>query len=188
MFSDLKDEAREQLAQTLQKSPDPLVRAQARGVIATARQYLGLLVRREHYRAAYRAFFRDWDVLLAPVTITCAFPHVSSNVPFEARALQVNGEAVPYTRLQVYPRVATLGVSRIAECRVGLRQISFGLLPPAGPAGATRSLGIRLRPLLWLPDERRGRLTEAVNPSNEVIDVRRVGTRPMAPPLLHDSQ
>jgi hypothetical protein len=35
---------------------------------------------------------------------------------------------------------------------------------------------------------RTGRITEAVNPANEVIDVRRVGTRPMAPSLLHDSQ
>src|SRR5260221_4557474 len=76
----------------------------------------------------------------------------------------------------------------MAECRVGLRQISFGLLPPAGSSRVTRSLGIWQQPPLWVPDERRGRITEAVNPANEVIDVRRVGTRPVAFPLLHDSQ
>ncbi len=59
IFSDLDDDARAQIAQALQHSPDPIARAQARGVTATARQYLGLLVRREHYRAAFRAFFRD---------------------------------------------------------------------------------------------------------------------------------
>ncbi len=106
MYSDMKDEPRAQLAQTLQQSPDPIVRAQARGVAATARQYLGMLVRREHHRAAFRAFFRDWDVLLAPVTITSAFPHISYKVPLWARTLQVNGETVTYTRLQVYPGIA----------------------------------------------------------------------------------
>ena len=105
IFSDLDDDARAQIAQALQHSPDPLARVQARGVTATARQYLDLLVRREHYRAAFRAFFRDWDVLLAPVTITSAFPHISQEVPFSARVLQVNGETVPYARLRVYPGI-----------------------------------------------------------------------------------
>jgi amidase len=105
IFSDLDDDARAQIAQALQHSPDPIAPAQARGVTATARQYLGLLVRREHYRAAFRAFFRDWDALLTPVTITSAFPHISQEVPFSARVLQVNGETVPYTRLQVYPGI-----------------------------------------------------------------------------------
>lgn len=106
-FSVVDDDARLHMAQALQHSPDPIARAQAWGVNATAEQYLGLLVRREHYRAAFRAFFRNWDVLLAPVTITSAFPHISCEVPFSDRVLQVNGETVLYDRLQVYPGIAS---------------------------------------------------------------------------------
>ncbi len=32
-------------------------------------------------RAAYRAFFRDWDVLLAPIVLRTAFPHHPTSWP-----------------------------------------------------------------------------------------------------------
>ncbi len=49
------------------------------------------------------------------------------------------------TRLKMPAPNEMISVSAgIAECRVELRQISFGLLPPTGRAGATWSLGIQL--------------------------------------------
>lgn len=78
------------------------------GLTATAAQFIGLHAQRERYRAAFRDFFRDWDVLLAPVTITPAFPHIDREATFSSRTLQINGERVPYSRLQVYPGLASL--------------------------------------------------------------------------------
>src|SRR5262249_41410950 len=59
----LNDEDRRRRAQSWQRADTELARAHARGVEATAAQYLMWHVRREQYRAAYRAFFREWDVL-----------------------------------------------------------------------------------------------------------------------------
>ncbi|MET0325644.1 MAG: amidase [Ilumatobacteraceae bacterium] len=50
---------------------------------------------REGQRWAWRAFFQDHDVLLAPITVTPPFPHDHSQ-PLIARTMTVNGVAVPY--------------------------------------------------------------------------------------------
>lgn len=47
-------------------------------------------------------------MLLTPVTITPAFPHIGQETTFASRTLQINGESVPYSRLQVYPGLASL--------------------------------------------------------------------------------
>jgi amidase len=60
---------------------------------------------REQYRAAYRAFFRDWDILLTPMTVSLPFPH--TDAPWDERTVLVNGQAVPYARAAVYPGIAT---------------------------------------------------------------------------------
>jgi amidase len=108
MFADVTDEQRKNIAGGLRRVPDMFTEAQLLGVTATAPLFLRLLARREHYRAAFRDFFRDWDVLLTPVTITPAFPHIGLDVPFPTRTLTINGEEVPYGRLQAYPGLATL--------------------------------------------------------------------------------
>ena len=77
---------------------------------ATVAQFIGMHGRRERSRALFRAFFRDFDVLLAPVTITPAFPHSSDQVPLLKRTLLVNGTAVPYLYLPVYAGVAAYSV------------------------------------------------------------------------------
>jgi amidase len=108
IFSDVPDEARPQIAAGLERSADPFAQAQLLGLTATTPQFLRLLQRRERERAQFRAFFRDWDVLLTPVTITPAFAHVDPDLSFPARTLTINGETVSYQRMQVYPGVATL--------------------------------------------------------------------------------
>jgi amidase len=108
IFSELKDELRAQIAQAMRSSSDPFSQAQVLGITATAPQFLMLHGKREHYRATFRDFFRNWDILLTPVTLTPAFEHISNNVSFPTRTLQINGEVVPYARLQVYPGLASL--------------------------------------------------------------------------------
>ncbi len=80
--------------------------ADARGLRASATDYLAWVGHRERYRAAYRDFFRSWDILLAPATPCPAFAHLDA--PFERRTLDINGQAVAYDLLSAYPAVATL--------------------------------------------------------------------------------
>lgn len=108
LFTDVSDENRASIAERWRRSPDPFDAHALYGLLATAPQFLRLLQDRERQRARFRAFFRDWDVLLTPVTITPAFEHVDPNVPYETRMLTINGQAVPYNWMEIYPGVATL--------------------------------------------------------------------------------
>jgi amidase len=108
IFSDVPDETRAQMAERLRHSSEPYEQAILLGLTATAPQFLRLLQRRERARALFRAFFHQWDVLLAPVTLTPAFEHVDPALPFSKRTLTINGQTVPYGWLHVYPGVATL--------------------------------------------------------------------------------
>jgi len=108
IFADMEENRRARIAENIRLSSDPFGQAQALGMTATASQFLDLHMQRERYRACFRDFFREWDVLLAPVTITPAFKHIGNEIPFRTRTLQINDEVVPYARLQVYPGLATL--------------------------------------------------------------------------------
>jgi amidase len=78
----------------------------ARGLEASAAEYLGWHDQRQVYRAAYRAFFRDWDVLLAPAFGVPAFPH--TDAPLQERWHEVNGQRVAYSLQYAYPALATV--------------------------------------------------------------------------------
>lgn len=93
VFSELPDDRRAQLVHRLRHSTDPFAPTRVFGLTATAAQFIGLHAQRERHRAAFRDFFRDWDVLLAPVTITPAFPHIDREATFSSRTLQINGRA-----------------------------------------------------------------------------------------------
>ena len=86
--------------------------ATLRGLTATAADYFGLRIQREQYRAAYRAFFRDWDILLTPISLAPAFLHQEMPWPpmvtLVERTLNVDGQPVPYDLGYVYPAIATL--------------------------------------------------------------------------------
>jgi amidase len=97
---------RQQQAAQYRATGDEFQAAYASGLTASAADYLIWHGQREHYRAAYRAFFRDWDVLLAPVSIVNAFPHIDAAMP--VRTLAVNGQAVSYDLQFVYPSLANL--------------------------------------------------------------------------------
>jgi amidase len=88
---------------------------------------------REQYRAAYRAFFRDWDILLAPITLRTAFPHMER--PWQRRAdrpltmIDIDGQPHPYEHQLVYPALATLCGQPSTAFPVGLsrRGLPIGL-------------------------------------------------------------
>jgi len=73
---------------------------------------LEALAERERYRAAYRAFFREWDVLLAPAFFTAAYPHWDKPWPetesSARKTLDVNGAPVLEELGLFYPSVATV--------------------------------------------------------------------------------
>jgi amidase len=99
-------EERSQGAAQLREQGDALLLALAEGLEASAADYLAWHAQREMYRAAWRAFFRVWDVLLTPVNITPAFLH--TDAPMPQRSLVINGQNTSYHRQNVYPAIATL--------------------------------------------------------------------------------
>src|SRR5690606_2491179 len=60
----------------------------------------------ERYRAAYRDFFREWDILITPVTVGPAYPHTTER--WLDRRLTISGQQISYDLLSAYPSLATL--------------------------------------------------------------------------------
>ncbi|MEZ4521322.1 MAG: amidase family protein [Thermomicrobiales bacterium] len=102
----LPEHVRERAVARLKEYGDEVSLAKARGMEATIGDYIGWIEQRERYRRLYRDFFRDWDVLISPVTICPAYPHTDER--WLDRKLDVNGEPVHYDLLSAYPSLATL--------------------------------------------------------------------------------
>ncbi len=122
MFADLADPRREGVAAAMRRTPAPVGAARAAGILASARQLVGLHHRRERQRGQWRAFFRDWDVLLSPSPITPAFPHIDAGLPFPARTLTLDrgaGPTLPYAYLEVLPGLAALSGQPATEFPAG---------------------------------------------------------------------
>ena len=82
----------------LRTRDDEWSRAFQRGIQSGAPEYIVWMAQRERYRAAWRAFFRDWDVVLMPTFFTPAYPHWDKpwpNTPESMRkTIDVNGTPV----------------------------------------------------------------------------------------------
>ena len=65
-----------------------------RAAVMLHRDWIRHNFRRERLRAAWDAFFEDWDVLIAPQFTVPAIPH--DHRPFAERTIDVDGEARPY--------------------------------------------------------------------------------------------
>ena len=91
---------------------DEWSRAGQRGLESPASDYIVWVGQRERYRAAWRAFFRDWDVLLMPTFFTPAYPHWDKpwpNTPESIRkTIDVNGKPVLEELGLFWASVATL--------------------------------------------------------------------------------
>jgi amidase len=78
-----------------------LLTALRAGFVLDAHSYLDLLNRREVFRAGWRAFFEQWDVLVCPTALDVAFEHQTGDQ--EDRTLPIDGQQVPYLSNIVYP-------------------------------------------------------------------------------------
>lgn len=132
MALDMPVELRRQQAQKLQSSGDEFLIAEAAGYEASAGDFIGWHGQREGFRAAFRAFFKEWDILLAPITLIPAFRHDTR--PFGERTIEVNGQTVPYMMQIVYPSLTTLAGQPATAFPVGLSQEGLPLgLQAVGP-------------------------------------------------------
>jgi amidase len=67
----------------------------ARGTVTSHRDWLAADAARLQLQQQWRAFFREWDVVIYPAAAVPAFPHDHSE-PIEARHLYIDGKAYPY--------------------------------------------------------------------------------------------
>ena len=108
----IDEETRRKRIAMYEKADDEFSRAHARGLTARPGDYILWNGRREQHRAAWRAFFRDWDVLLAPAINVLAYPHIERPWPEDDSDLTltftVDGRAVPYLHGLAYPAVSTV--------------------------------------------------------------------------------
>jgi amidase len=116
----------------LRAAGDEFSVACADGLEGLAGDYILWHEQRERFRAAYRAFFTEWDVLLAPIILAPAFPHTDR--PFPLRTIEVNGQTLPYMLQVVYPAVATLSGQPATAFPVGLTRAGLPIgLQAIGP-------------------------------------------------------
>ena len=106
------EEGRRQRIAMYRKFDDEFSRAHLRGLEGRAGDYILWNGKREMYRAAWRTFFHDWDVLLAPAINVLAYPHIERAWPPDESDLTltftVDDRAVPYLHGLVYPAVSTV--------------------------------------------------------------------------------
>lgn len=79
---------------------------EARGLEATSGDYLIWHEQRETLRAAWRDFFRDFDLLLTPATLGPAFEH--TEVPPAERKLHIDGREIEFDYTSLYPGLSNL--------------------------------------------------------------------------------
>jgi amidase len=109
-----------------------LLDAQADGLTIDAVGYLALLRRREQARAAWRTFFKDWDVLIGPMTLDAAFEHQTG--PLSERRLRIDNEQVPYELNLTYPMWAIFAGQPSTAFPAGLNRAGLPLgLQAIGP-------------------------------------------------------
>ncbi|HEY7649523.1 MAG TPA: amidase [Methylomirabilota bacterium] len=123
-------EARRQRLEVLRTRDDEWAAAQCAGIEGAAPDYIAWFSQREQYRAAWRAFFRDWDVLLAPTWLGPAFPHQARPYPPTPESIRhtvdINGRPVLYELGLFYPALSTVAGQPATAFPVGL---SRGGLP-----------------------------------------------------------
>ncbi len=119
---------REARAAEIRATGDPITMAQVDGLLMDAHEYLDLARRREEARVAWRAFFDDWDVVIAPMTLDSAFPHQEGGI--DQRTLLVDNRTVSYFSNILFPMLAIF---------TGLPSTAF----PAGQDGQGLPLGLQ---------------------------------------------
>ncbi len=91
---------------SLPAGDDSLQAHMARAAVQHHRDWIRANNQRERLRIAWRAFFEDWDIVIAPQTATTAFPHDHS--AFEARTLMVDNTEQDYFRQAFWSGIVTV--------------------------------------------------------------------------------
>ncbi|HSJ97558.1 MAG TPA: amidase [Myxococcota bacterium] len=105
-------------APQLDPGDDTLPAHMIRGAAQRHREWQAVNERRHGLRARWEAFFRDFDVLLAPVMPTVAFPHDHSDIA--ARTIEVNGKPFPYLEQIYWAGLATVAGLPATAVPIGL--------------------------------------------------------------------
>jgi amidase len=134
----LDAETRRQRIANLRAAGDDLSMGGVRGLEGSAGDYLIWNGRREQHRAAWRAFFRDWDVLLAPAINVLAYPHIERAWPADnsdqTLTFTVDGRSVPYVHGLCYPALSTVPGQPATAFPVGLSREGLPIgLQAVGP-------------------------------------------------------
>lgn len=118
--SRLSDDERKARIEILRASTDPFAALRARHLEASAAEYMRLHDRREQYRARWRAFFQDWDVLLSPIVIVPAPEHTT--VPPDARVVEIDGKTVSFRIQMAYSGLSILSGVPATSLPIGMSQ------------------------------------------------------------------
>jgi len=97
-------------------------------VMQSLRDWMALAAEREHLFRAWHDFFRDYDLLLCPITPTAAFPHDTSGTDITgqfSRRLTVNGAPIPYLDNLAWPGLVT--VANLPATAIPTRRLVDGL-------------------------------------------------------------
>jgi amidase len=90
----------------------------ARAQVMSHRDWIAADRERAALQAQWRACFADWDIVLCPVAPTTAFAH--DHAPMEARMLDVDGAATPYSLTSLWASVPTPSGNPATAMPVGL--------------------------------------------------------------------
>ena len=100
-----------------------------RSQVARFREWTANNEQRTHLRWQWQEFFAGYDVLIAPIMATSAFPH--DHRPFGERSVTVNGSEVPY-----FDQVFWAGLASVAYLPA--------TVIPTGPDAAGLPIGIQI--------------------------------------------
>lgn len=131
-------EQRRRRIEVYREAGDEFSRVRADALEAPITDIFAWLFERERHRAAYRAFFREWDILLSPSFSTPAFPHVDflamSDLDAARHTLAAGGRTVAYEWHLGYPAVPTLAGQPATAFPAGLTKGGLPLgLQAIGP-------------------------------------------------------
>ena len=105
--TDLYDDARRSI-KALAPDDHSLAAERIRGTVLSHRDWSAARVARARFQQQWSALFREWDVLIFPITPTPAFHHDHS-LPQEARRIEINGREYPYVNSHlVWAGLATM--------------------------------------------------------------------------------
>jgi amidase len=95
-------------AEALAQDDHSLTAERTRSAVMSHRDWFAANVARTRLRHQWSMVFREWDVVLCPVTATPAIPHDHS-LPIEARNVEIDGKGYPYRDTYlVWSELATL--------------------------------------------------------------------------------